>query len=209
MLETFRGGNNDLLENVDYVNRALFEQALDQGRGVYLLCVHMGNFEVLGGAISTEWRPATVPVKHVGHGGFDRYVHEQRLKYKIDPVRRTKKGEGYIAIRKALSEGRPVGFMLDQARHGEPRLPLFGRPAKTNTSIAAIWKKCPAPLVPVFCNRTSFGCHQIQFLDPVSFDQTDNPEADILTQSAKLNGIVEQIVRKHPEQYWWIHNRWK
>ena len=209
LFETIRGGSHDLLAHVSLKDRSILDQALQKEQGVYMLCIHMGNFEVLGGAISTFWRPATVPVKHLGNGGFDRYVHEQRLRYKIDPIRRVKKGDGFLAIRKALAEARPVGFMLDQARHGEPRLPLFGRPAKTNTSIAAIWRRCPAPLVPVYIRRISFGVHEVAFLPEVEFACTEDAESDIQNHSADLNKIVEKIVRMHPEQYWWIHNRWK
>lgn len=209
LLETIRGGSHNLLAHLSFRNREVMDRAMTEGKGVYLLCVHMGNFEALGGGVSTLWKPATVPVKHVGRGGFDRYVHEQRLRYNIDPVRRTKKGEGFLAMRRALSEGRPVGFMLDQARHGEPRLPLFGKPAKTNTSIAAIWRKVPAPLIPVFIRRISFGVHEVTFLPEIHPVCTTDIAADILTQSAHFNSVVESIVKLYPEQYWWIHNRWK
>lgn len=209
MLETFRGGNTNMLAGVTFRNPEIMDEAMAQGKGVYLLCTHCGNFEVLGAAVSTRWRPATVPVKHVGHGGFDRYVHEQRVRYNLNPIRRTKKGEGYLAIRKALAEGRPVGFMLDQARPGEPRLPLFGKLAKTNTSLAAIWRRCEAPLIPLYCRRTGFGKHEVVFLPEVKPVSTGDADQDVIDHSLAYNKLVEQIVRACPEQYWWIHNRWK
>lgn len=209
LFETIRGGNRDLLAQVSLKNREIMDHAMSEGKGVYLLCVHMGNFEALGGMISTTWKPATVPVKFLGRGGFDRYVHEQRCRYRIDPVRADGNVRRIVFMRRALTEGRPVGFMLDQARHGEPRLPLFGRPAKTNTSIAAIWRKNPAPLVPLFIRRISFGVHEVVFLPQVHLELTDDLEADVLRHATVFNGIVESIVRMYPEQYWWLHNRWK
>jgi KDO2-lipid IV(A) lauroyltransferase len=209
LFETIRGGPYDMLAGLTFKNKQAMDLAMAQKKGVYVVCVHLGNFEVLGAGISTYWSPTTVPVKFVGSGGFDRYVHEQRLRYKIDPIRRTKKGEGYLAIRRALSEARPVGFMLDQARHGEPRLPLFGKPAKTNTSLAAIWRKCPAPIVPAYCKRLSFGVHEIVFLDEIHLDKTANDQQDIMDHSTRLNKLVEVMVKACPDQYWWIHNRWK
>ncbi len=209
LFETIEGGPRNLIRDVQYVDRHHMDEAMAKGQGVFLVCVHMGNFEVLGASISQTWKALTVPVKYVGSGGFDRYVHSQRCRYGIDPVRRTTKGSGFMAIRKALDEGRPAGFMLDQARHGEPRLPLFGRPAKTNTSIAAIWKKCPVPMIPVYCQRRSFGSHEIHFLPELIPVQSVSGSDDVIAQSIEYNKVVEDIVRRCPEQYWWLHNRWK
>ena len=162
----------------------------------------------MGISISYFFRKATVPVKKLGNGGFDRYVHEQRQRYTLDPIRRTKKGEAFAAIKNALTEGRPVGFMMDQSRPGEPRMALFGVPAKTNTSLAAMWSKCPAPMVPVISRRTKFEHYEVTFLPEIVMPKIQT-EQDILHQSAEYNRIVEQIICMCPEQYWWIHDRWK
>lgn len=212
ILETIQGGPRNLIQHVEVVGESWFEKAFNQKKGVYLVCVHMGNFEVLGAVVSTRWSPLTVPVKYIGQGGFDRYVHAQRTRYRINPVRRTTKGSGFRAIKDAILRGEPAGFMLDQARHGEPKLDLFGKPAKTNTSVAAIWFKSPAPLVPVFTFRKSFGHHVIEFWEPV-VESPDSAslsfEERVLEQSKSFNRLVEKMIRSHPEQYWWIHNRWK
>lgn len=209
LFETIRGGVVSLEDGVTYRNPELMDAVMAENRGAYMVCIHSGNFEVLGAVVSMRWRSATVPVKYVGHGGFDRYVHEQRVRFKIDPVRRSKKGEGFLAIRRALGEGRPVGFMLDQARPGQPKLPLFGKLAKTNTSLAAIWRKLPAPVIPVYCRRHAFGQHEVVFLPEVQLPITDDPEQDVIEHSMTYNKIVEEMIRACPEQYWWIHNRWK
>ena len=209
IFETFRSSVVPLADGVTFKNPEVMDAAMAQNKGVYMLCTHSGNFEVLGGVVSMRWKSVTVPVKHVGQGGFDRYVHEQRLKVSLEPVRRTKKGAGFLAMRKALNEGRPVGFMLDQARPGQPRLPLFGKPAKTNTSLAAIWRRFPAPLLPLYCRRIAFGKHEVVFLPELQLIVTDDAEQDVLEYSMTYNKIVEQIVKACPDQYWWIHNRWK
>lgn len=209
VFETFRAAKHSYFDHTTLRNRHIMDDAFAKGRGVYLLCIHSGNFEALGGMASHEWAPATVPVKFVGRGGVDRYIHEQRCRYKIRPVRVQKPGEGYLAIRQALQEGRPVGFMLDQSRPGQPRLPLFGRPAKTNTSLAAIWKKCEAPLVPLYCKRLAFGEHEVRFFPELQLVCSDDPQEDVLAHSIEYNKCVEMMIRDCPEQYWWIHNRWK
>ena len=206
--ELLRGCNGKMMDNVKFTNPELMHELLARGKGVYILSTHTGNFEVMGISISYYFCRSTVPVKRLGKGGFDRYVHEQRMRYSLDPIRRTKKGEAFAAIKNALQEGRPVGFMMDQSRPGEPRLPLFGKPAKTNTSLAAIWAKCPAPMVPVVSRRTSFEHYEVTFLPEVNMPEIKT-EQDVLNQSQAYNKIVEQIICMCPEQYWWLHDRWK
>ena len=98
---------------------------------------------------------------------------------------------------------------MDQSRPGNPYLEFFGQPARTNTSFAAIWRRCPAPIIPGYIVRHEFGRHTVHFLPEVTLDQTENEEEDILRHSRIMNGVIEGVVRQHPEQYFWMHNRWK
>lgn len=208
-LETLLGGVNDFTNNVQNLDCEPIDQAMKDGRGMYILCIHSGNFEVLGSYVSLRWRSVTVPVKHVGRGGVDRFIHAQRLRYNIDPVRTKEKGDGYRAIVKALGEGRPVGFVIDQSRPGQPKIPLFGKPAKTSTSVAGIWRKNPAPLIPLHIKRIKFNHHVVQALPPIHPQLSEDRDKDLLDHSLLFNQAVEALVRMAPEQYWWMHNRWK
>ena len=102
----------------------------------------MGNWEAMGAAWALV-TPAHVLVKKVGSSSVDRFVSELRDRNGFLTVKRKKKGDGFSAIRDVLARGEIVGFVMDQARPGEPKLPFFGRPAKTNTSFAAIWRQDP------------------------------------------------------------------
>lgn len=191
-------------------NPEVLRDALAKGRGAYIMCTHTGNFEVLAMALGREFGKVTSPVKRIGSSkGLNRFVAENRARQGIDAIIRKKKGEGFLAIRRALEENRLVGFMLDQARPGEPRIPLFGKPAKTNTSLGAIWGRYPAPLIPAYCERIGFARHRIHILPEVTFTSSGDPQSDILSRATACNTIVEDIVRRCPEQYWWVHDRWK
>jgi Kdo2-lipid IVA lauroyltransferase/acyltransferase len=191
-------------------NPEVIDEAMKRGQGVYILCTHTGNFEVMAAALGRRFAKVTSPVKRVGSSsGVNRFISENRARQGIDALVRSKKGEGFLAIRRALEENRLVGFMMDQARPGEPRVELFGRPAKTNTSLGAIWERCPAPLVPVYAERVSFARHIVHILPEVTFPPGEDPQTDILNRARACNTIVEDIVKRCPEQYWWIHDRWK
>lgn len=208
-LEFFRSLHVDIAAKVTFRNEQHLRAALAQGRGVYVLCFHIGNWEAMGGAITRTFAPAYVLVKKVGSDSVDRFVSELRKQNGFLTIVRRKKGDGYRAIKEALGRGEIIGFVMDQARPGEPKLPFFGKPAKTNTSFAAIWRRDPAPIVPGFAIRTAVGEHVVDFLPEVIPTVTDNAEADILRHSAEFNKVVEDVIRRQPDQYFWMHNRWK
>ncbi len=202
--------SNDMESRVSIANPEVFSEALSRDRGAYILCTHTGNFEAFAMIISRKFAKVTSPVKRVGSSpGLNRFIMENRTKQGMDAFVRNKKGAGFLAITRALAEKRVVGFMMDQARPGEPRLLLFGKPAKTNTSLGAIWTKCPAPVVAGYCERKGFARHVVHLLPEVQFSTSDDNAADILSRAAQCNTIVEQIVRRCPDQYWWVHDRWK
>jgi KDO2-lipid IV(A) lauroyltransferase len=209
-LELFWVWTRSMNGRFSIVHPEILESALKRGQGVYVLCTHTGNFEVLATALGKRFAKVTSPVKRIGaSAGVNRFIAENRARQGIDAIVRKKKGEGFLAIRAALQENRIVGFMMDQARPGEPRVLLFGKPAKTNTSLGAIWDRCQAPLIPAYCERVGFARHVIHILPEVTFPPGVNAETDILNRARACNTIVEDIVRRCPEQYWWVHDRWK
>lgn len=209
-LELFWVWRRSMDERFSIMQPEILEAALKRGQGVYILCTHTGNFEVLATALGKRFAKVTSPVKRIGaSAGVNRFIAENRARQGIDAIVRKRKGEGFLAIRAALQENRIVGFMMDQARPGEPRVPLFGKPAKTNTSLGAIWDRCPAPLIPAYCERVGFARHIIHILPEVTFPPSQDAETDILNRARACNTIVEDIVRRCPDQYWWVHDRWK
>lgn len=208
-LEFFRASRTDIAGDIELHGDQHLRQALLQGRGVYVLCFHMGNWEAMAAKFTRAIVPSYVVVKKVGGPSVDRFVSDMRARIQFLTVKRQSKGDGYRQILGILERGEVVGFVIDQARPGEPKLPFFGHPAKTNTSFAAIWRRHPAPIIPSYITRRGVSRHAIQFLPPVDLTLTDDVKADILTHSEQFNRIVEACVRRCPEQYFWMHNRWK
>ncbi len=209
-LEIFWVHTKDMDPRVTIDHPEIIEEVMGRGKGLYVICVHSGNFEAVGMRLSKSFAKVTVPVKKVGSlPGVNRFVFENRARQGMDTLVRTRKGEGYLAMRRAIDEKRIAGFMVDQARPGEPRIPLFGKPAKTNTSLGAIWDRCPAPIIPVYGERIGFARHVLRVLPELVFVTTGDLQADILSRAAQCNRIVEDIICRCPEQYWWVHDRWK
>jgi KDO2-lipid IV(A) lauroyltransferase len=208
-LEFLAARNGALSETVRFEGEDKLLEALRQGKGVYVLCIHIGSWEATGAAITRKIKPAHVIVKKVGGPRTDHFIRSLREKNGFLSIKREKRGDAFKAISDILSRGEIVGFVMDQARPGEPHLPFFGRPAKTNTSFSGIWKKRPAPIVPCWSIRTSPGQYTVGFGDEIIPVVTGDEKADHIHNSIEFNRIVETLIRKCPSQYFWLHNRWK
>jgi KDO2-lipid IV(A) lauroyltransferase len=127
-------------------------------------------------------------------------------------IQRTGKGDGVRAILKRLAAGEMIGFVLDQSRPGEPRLPFFGKPASTNTGLAALWLRRPAPVVPCWIERVGFGQHRLHVLPALEMKPSGSAKQngiEIMETSRFFNTVLESMIAQRPEQYLWMHRRWK
>lgn len=209
ILEVLISKKHRIDKDVEIVGSEYLDEALAKGEGCYLLAIHMGNWEAMGATITRRFRPAYTAVKKVGSTGLNRFVEERREANGLYWLPRTSPGAAVKRMFQVLKEGNIVGFIIDQARPGEPRLPFFSKTAKTNTSLAAIWLKRPAPILVVCMTRKSFGSHVLTLQPALNLQNTGDKEADVLANSLLFNQAVEGNVRLHPEQYFWFHNRWK
>lgn len=207
--EFFRSYRTDIARDIEIRGAEHLKDALKKNKGVFILCFHQGNWEAMGAICTRMFGPSYVLVKKVGSPKVDQFVSELRDKNGFLSIKRKKKGDGYQGIKDALAKNEIIGFVMDQARPGEPKLPFFGKPAKTNTSFAAIWRRSQAPIIPGSIHRTGVSKHVVEFFPEVIPVITDNQEQDITNHSIMFNQIVEDHVRVRPDHYFWMHNRWK
>lgn len=210
MIEFLASRRRNIIKDVTVKNPEYAREILGRGQGMYAIATHLSNWEALGSGLTRLVAPAHVIVKKVGGPSMNRRVEDLRAHNDFLTVKRQKKGDAYAAIREALAANRIIGFVMDQSRPGEPKLPFFGVPAKTNTSLAAIWRKCPAPVVPAMIHRIPGTRRmEIEFLPEIPMEKSADESADIVQHSIKFNAAVETIIRRHPDQYFWMHARWK
>lgn len=211
-LEVLRGTTQSITDHCDFEGRDYLEAALTaeqpgggDPRGCYVLCCHLGNWEVMAAAVSRYIRPAHVVVKPVGSPSLNSFVTDIRVRNHFVPINRSQPGDAYRAMVKALRAGDIVGFVLDQSRSGEPRIPFMGHPARTNTGLAKLWLRHPRPIVPGWIERVGFDQHRITFLPPLELASDASP-TELTTI---FNRVLESMIRQRPAQYLWQHNRWK
>ena len=206
----FAGGREaELRAKLDVAGEEHVKAALARGKGALILLAHAGNFDLMGLiAAKLFGYPLTVITKLKNRDTAVNRLWERmrdRAGMKTVPSH-----NAYRACVKALKKNELVGFMLDQNRPAEQAVfvEFFGKPAATTPGLAFMSAQSGAPVVPVFMHRTPEGRHQLEVqaaLEP----PPDREEATILAHTARYTKIIEDEVRRHPEQWLWWHKRWK
>jgi len=184
-----------------------YQQALAQDRGVFALTGHMGNWELLPIAAGKLIdRPAFV-YRPMDSAALDRFFVHQR----------TRMGAVMIAAARAMRpllrlirEKRTAVILPDQSasRWDGVFVYFFDRVTCTNKGLALMALKTGAPVVPVFLVRN--GDHFIlKFLPPLPLIRTGDKTRDIEENTRQYNRALEEIIRQYPEQWFWMHQRWK
>jgi len=191
------------LDGVEHIKAALAE-----GRGALLLGAHFGNWELLAAAhLLTGLPPLNVVVRPLDNPFLDALVARGRER---GHLRLIPKRAALPGVRAALARGECVGILLDQHAGREGVfVPFFGAPASTTRSLAVLALKTGAPVVPAFIHRTREGEHQVTLDPPVELVRTGQHERDVELNTARFTQVIERHVRQHPEQWFWVHRRWK
>lgn len=180
---------------------AAIEAARAEGRPVILISGHIGNYDVLRGWFAARGIDVGGLYKPLSNEAFNE-VYERAISAVNGPIfERGRRGLGRMVTH--LRDGGLLFLLFDQRiPHGEP-LDFLGQPALTALSAAEMALKYDAVLVPVY------GIRQPDGLDFELATEAPIPHSDPRAMMQALSDSLAARVRAHPEQYFWIHRRWK
>jgi KDO2-lipid IV(A) lauroyltransferase len=111
---------------------------------------------------------------------------------------------------RALRSGRILGILPDQhAAGGSIIVDFMGRPAATAVGPATLAARTGAPIIPAFCRRRPDGDFEAVIYPPLPLVNTGDREADVRANTILVNQALEREILAHPEQWLWLHRRWK
>lgn len=180
----------------------------EHGRAL-LLTGHLGNWELLPAACRLTRYSLTIVARPLDSPRLDAIAARLREKAGVEIV---DKSHAVRPVLRALAAGRLVGILLDQnaARHEGVFVPFFGDPASTSRSIAVLALRTGAPVLPTFTWREERGRHRISIGAPMFAVQVGGQPADaILDLTRRCTLEIEEAIRRHPEQWLWMHARWR
>ncbi len=179
------------------------QRALNEGRGVILLSAHFTTLEISGRVLALNCPP------------FDAVFRRNRSDFITELQRsgRERSADGTIEKRdikqmvKSLRAGRPVWYAPDQSynRKGSEVIEFFGVPSMHTTATSTLARLGRAAVVPFFPRRTAKGRYELRLLP--AFD--DFPGEDPVTDTRRYVEVLEEHVRRCPEQYFWVHRKFK
>lgn len=198
----------NILKEIPVYNQEILTQALKQNKGVLVLSGHFGNWEYLAAAVAQIGPPLYAVFKEQKNLAVDALIKKYRMDLGLLPLK--VKGGAAKGILLALRNKAKVLIVLDQDAGGKGKFVEFlGRPASTTKGPAQIFIKHKIPVVMAFGVRSKKGGIRI-FLEKFPAPETfSNNEQGIIKFIQEYNARLERYIHKYPEQWFWLHRRWK
>jgi len=186
-----------------------FSEGVRRGKGVLFLTGHFGAWELSSFAHSIYGHPMKFVVREIDNPRVERLISGYRTLGGNAPVRRQNASRDIL---KALRNNETVGILMDQNTVREEGVfaDFFGIPAATTPAVATFALRTGAAVIPGFLIwDETLQKHRLHFDPPLELIQTGDRTTDILENTRMFNKVLENYVRKSPDQWLWIHRRWK
>jgi KDO2-lipid IV(A) lauroyltransferase len=186
-----------------------YKRAYARGKGVLFLTAHFGGWELSAFSHSLHGHWMHVVARAMDNVYLDRLIRQYRTMHDNQTVDKDDFVRGLLAAMKA---GEVVGILMD-TNMTPPQgifVDFFGIPACTASGLARIALRTDAAVVPTFTIwDAELGKYRLRFDPAVELLRTSDLEADIKANTQRFTSIIEDYVRKYPEQWLWVHRRWK
>jgi len=186
-----------------------FAAAEGQGKGVLFLTGHMGAWELKPYAHALYHRPIHFVIRQINNPRVDRLVNHYRSLSGNQPI---EKRQAARTILRVLRQGGVVGILADQnaALEDSVFVDFLGVPAATTTGLARMARHSGAPVVPVYSFwDPALGKYHLRYEPALVLERTEDEEADIRDYVVRFNEALSSYVRRFPDQWFWVHRRWK
>ena len=201
--DIIRQGINNL---IDTQGMEHLDKAMAEGKGVIMITGHFGNWELLGAWLAQNGYPLKVVGTSLDDPRLDALVVRNRNAAGYTNIAR---GKGTREIIRTLRQGHVIGMLIDQDTEVQSLfVNFFGRPAYTPTGAAVLARKLNVPIIPIFMPMNEDLTYSIECGAPLDLQQTENEEEDILTNTQRCTDVIEEMIRRSPSQWVWMHKRW-
>lgn len=187
----------------------VFEKARalhDASHGCLFVTPHLGNWELLPYISAALGIPMAVVVRPLDNPLIERLLYRSR---RDTGQMFIPKRNSMLPLQHLLHQGRSLGLLPDQSTIKGIPAPFFGRPALTTPVPALLAMRNERPIVVVACCRRADRRFIGYVSDPIHPAPGAGEKAEVLRLTSAMNREMETLIRHHPEQYFWMHRRWK
>ena len=184
------------------------ERAMAEGRGVVGVTGHFSNWELLGGYVAARLGGIAVLATTAYDENFDRLLARYRRRLGVRTIYRT---EPAAASLKWLAEGRFLGVLADQDIADVPSVTVdfLGRPARTPVGPALLARRAGAPIIPMYVVRERDNNYRVVVEAPPAKSGAAKVKDAVYEDTVAWSEAVARWVRRRPEQWAWVHERWR
>ena len=199
----------NIAQHVVHDGRENYLEGLRRGRGVIFMTAHFGAWELSSFAHALYGYPLKFIVRPIDNPRVEELISNYRTLSGNVPIRRHSAARDIL---KTLRQNEAVGILFDQntTRSEGVFAEFFGIPAATTPAIALFAQRAGAAVIPGFLIwDEKLGRHRLRLDPAVELINTGDLDHDVLENTKRFNRILEDYVRKYPDQWLWIHRRWK
>jgi KDO2-lipid IV(A) lauroyltransferase len=201
-----RLSDQELEHAVSTENWAPMDQAVAAGKGVLVATAHFGSWELFGEVMSRKGLALNAVVRPLA-GAFNAQIVESRRRSGMKVILQRGALRGML---KAVRQGEVVAQLVDQVLPAKSGVfvPFFGRPACTTPALSMAAIRTGAPVMVVLAAREE-GRLRVFVEGPIPVPQTGDRATDLREHTAQITAVIERYVRRYPDQWLWLHRRWK
>jgi KDO2-lipid IV(A) lauroyltransferase len=184
-----------------------YEKAYAKGKGVMFLTSHLGAFDLQ----ITNMALRGLKPNIIGTALGDERLNELLVKYRNSHgAIAIERGRESVRLFKALKSGGSIAILIDQDTKVKSRfVNFFGKPASTPIGATVLALKSGCAVVPTYVYLDENYKQQMHILPEIPLVYTGDEEQDLIINTQNFTNFTEDIVRQHPEQWVWMHERWK
>ncbi len=178
-----------------------------KGKGTILLSGHFGNWELLGAWLVQN----SIPLKVIGRPAYDPRLDEMLVDIRNKTgYTNIPRGNSSRQIIRSLKLGYALGLLIDQDTKVQGVFAnFFGRPAHIATSPVILSQRFGAPIVPICIRLRKDLSYHVDCGEELSLENTGDEKRDLIVNTQKCSDVYEGIIRRFPDQWVWMHRRWK
>ena len=168
---------------------------------------HLGNWEAMTPALKLLGLPAHGVYRAANNPLTDALINRQRARYLTSMAPKGRSGARRLMT--LAKERAIIGMLVDQKLSDGIVVPFFGLPAMTAPALAQLALRFDLPVTPVRCERLGGAHLRLTIYPPLQVARSGDRDADVLALMTKVNDTLEGWIRERPEQWLWLHRRWK
>lgn len=194
----------DKLE-INIIGKENLDKALKKEKGIILLSLHLGNWELGGGSIAKSGYPVSAVAKRQKNLGFNKLINDMRFKFNLKIIQ---KGTSPKEMIRTLKNNKLLGLIADQYSK-DTEVKFFDEKTGAIAGPAALALKMGSAVILTYAVRNKDNTHTLFIEEEIEIIKTGDNKKDIQLNTQNFINEMEKAIKRYPDQWFWQHKRWR